>query len=424
MLDAPPRHERVYSVRELSHVLKVVLEETFPQVWVQGEISNFTRPQSGHCYFTLKDEEAQLKAVIWKTTANRVPFELHDGLSIICRGRLDLYPPRGAYQLIVDQLVPQGVGALELALRQLREKLTREGLFEQSRKRTLPRYPRRVAFVTSPTGAAVRDFLEVLRRRWRGVDVLIIPARVQGEGAARQIAQGIEIANRLRPAPDVLVVGRGGGSLEDLWAFNEEILVRAVAASKIVTVSAVGHEIDVTLCDLAADVRALTPSEAAERVVPSAEDLRNGLVSLHERMRSSLTQKMTSMQRELAFLARSAVLRRPYDRILLERQRLDEWTAKASRALWNRLQSARVQANTAAGRLDDLSPLKVLARGYSLCETMDGRLITRAGELKQGDRILNRFPHSYAVSLVESIDENASPFGPEALGPEALGPNE
>jgi exodeoxyribonuclease VII large subunit len=259
------------TVSELTARIKDMLEGSFPAVWVSGEISNFSRPQSGHCYFTLKDDIAQIRAVMWRGTALKLKFAMSDGLEVLCRGHLDVYAPRGSYQLVVDELEPKGVGALELALRKLREKLSAEGLFDPARKRPLPVFPKRIAFVTSPTGAAVRDFLEVLRRRWRGVEVLIIPARVQGDGSVTEIVAGIRAANRLKPAPDVLIVGRGGGSLEDLWSFNEEAVVRAIAASRIPTVSAVGHEIDVTLADLVADVRALTPSEAAERVVPASD---------------------------------------------------------------------------------------------------------------------------------------------------------
>ena len=260
--------------RELTGQIKGLLEGRFPAVWVSGEISNFSRPQSGHCYLTLKDDQAQIRAVMWRSAASRVRFDLHDGLEVICQGYLDVYAPRGSYQLVIQQIEPKGLGALELALRSCASDWRPKGLFDPARKRPLPRFPRRIAFVTSPTGAAVRDFLEVLRRRWRGVHVLIVPVRVQGDGARAEIAAGIELVNRLADPVDVLVVGRGGGSLEDLWAFNEEVVVRAIHASRIPVVSAVGHEIDVTLADLVADVRALTPSEAAERVVPAADELR------------------------------------------------------------------------------------------------------------------------------------------------------
>src|SRR4029078_10524663 len=227
------------SVAQLTAQIKDLVERGFPDVWVAGEISNYSRPSSGHSYFTLKDDQAQIRAVMWKGTASRVKFDLSDGLEVICHGHLDVYAPRGSYQLVVDQMQPKGIGALELALRKLRERLAAEGLFDPARKRLLPRFPREIAIVTSPTGAALRDFLEVLRRRWQGANVLILPARVQGEGAAKEIAAAIADANRLVRPIDVLVVARGGGSLEDLWAFNEEVVVRAIHASRIPVISAV-----------------------------------------------------------------------------------------------------------------------------------------------------------------------------------------
>src|SRR4029077_1511347 len=287
------------TVSQLTARIKNSLEGAFPSVWVAGEVSNFSRPQSGHSYFTLKDDQAQIRAVMWRSATGRLKFDLADGLDVICHGHIDVYAPRGSYQLVVDELQPKGVGALELALRKLREKLSAEGLFDVARKRKLPAFPRRVAFVTSPTGAAIHDFLQVLRRRWRGVDVLVIPARVQGEGAANEIVAGIRLANRVSPRPDVLVVGRGGGSLEDLWSFNEEPVVRAIAASKIPTVSAVGHEIDVTLADLVADVRALTPSEAAERIVPAAEEIGARVRAYHQRLRHAAHRRVMLLRARL-----------------------------------------------------------------------------------------------------------------------------
>ena len=274
--DSPPQQPaqpQVLSVWQLTAHIKDLLEVSFGSVWVAGEISNLARPQSGHCYLTLKDDQAQIRCALWRNAAARVRFDLHDGLEVVCRGRIDVYAPRGDYQLIIESIEPKGIGALELALRQLREKLAREGLFDPRRKRPLPPFVRRIAVVTSPTGAAIHDFLQVLGRRWRGADVIVVPTRVQGDGAAAEIAAAIALANRLPLAIDCLVVTRGGGSLEDLWAFNEEAVVRAIHASRIPVISAIGHEIDVTLADLVADVRALTPSEAAELVAPAAEDL-------------------------------------------------------------------------------------------------------------------------------------------------------
>ena len=310
-------------------------------MWVVGEISNYSRPQSGHSYFTLKDDQAQIRAVMWRSAAARLKFDLADGLDVVCHGHIDVYAPRGSYQLVVDELQPKGVGALELALRKLREKLAAEGLFDPARKRKLPAFPRRVAFVTSPTGAAIHDFLQVLRRRWRGVDVLVIPARVQGEGAAQEIVAGIRLANRVSPRPDVLIVGRGGGSLEDLWSFNEEPVVRAIAASKIPTVSAVGHEIDVTLADLVADVRALTPSEAAERIVPAAEEIGARVRAYQQRLRHAAHRRVMWLRARFDGVAAQRPFRRPFDLIHDRSRRLDELTMHGNSAVHRMLRESR-----------------------------------------------------------------------------------
>ncbi len=400
--EAAPRRERVLSVAQLTAGLKDLLESSFPAVWVAGEISNFSRPSSGHCYFTLKDDQAQIRAVVWRGAASRLKFDLHDGLEVICFGGLDVYAPRGSYQLVISKLEPQGIGALELALRKLKEKLTSEGLFDRRRKRPLPKFPRRIAFVTSPTGAAIRDFLEVLRRRWRGADVLVVPTRVQGDGAAREIAAAIERVNRLPPGIDVLVVGRGGGSLEDLWCFNEEPVVRAVAASHIPTVSAVGHEIDVTLCDLAADVRALTPSEAAELVVPSQEAIEQALGERRLRMLAALRGRVENGRRRLTMLAERRVFRRPHELIHDRAQRLDDLWLRAGRALGHRLKLDASRLVALSGKLESLSPLQTLARGYSVTQRDDGTVVRAAGDVEIGDVIRTRLATGELRSRVEA----------------------
>jgi exodeoxyribonuclease VII large subunit len=396
--------EPVLSVSQLTAGIKGTLEAAFHSVWVCGEISNFSRPQSGHCYLTLKDNAAQIRAVVWRGVASRVRIDLADGLEVICQGYLDLYPPRGSYQLVVQQILPKGEGALERALRQLREKLAAEGLFDPLRKRPLPRFPRRIAFVTSPTGAAVRDFLEVLRRRWRGVDVLIVPARVQGEGAAGEIAAGIELVNRLTRPVDVLIVGRGGGSLEDLWAFNEEVVVRAIYGSRVPVVSAVGHEIDVTLSDLVADVRALTPSEAAERVVPSTDEIGAVLMRQRQRLIVALRTRAAASRARLETLAASRVFRRPLERVQLMARSLDELSGRLTRATGHRAQTARRLLESRAAQLESLSPLGVLGRGYSVTTRMsDGRLVRKADELAHGDVIVTRFGQGQATSRIDAV---------------------
>jgi exodeoxyribonuclease VII large subunit len=393
------------TVSQLTAQIKNALEGEFPSVWVAGEISNYSRPQSGHSYFTLKDDQAQIRAVMWRGSASRLKFELADGLDVICHGRVDVYPPRGSYQLVVDELHPKGMGALELALRKLREKLSAEGLFDPARKRRLPAFPRRLAFVTSPTGAAVHDFLQVLRRRWRGVDVLVIPARVQGDGAAAEIVAGIRLAHRLSPPPDVLVVGRGGGSLEDLWAFNEEPVVRAIAASRIPTVSAVGHEIDVTLADLAADVRALTPSEAAERIVPAAEEIAARLWNHHQRLRHAVQRRVMWLRARWEGIAAQRPFRRPFDLVHDRNRRLDELSARGIAAAWRLLRDRQHRLATMAGKIESLSPLDVLARGYTITQdAQSGAVVRAADQLRIGQSIVTRFAAGEAESKVVSID--------------------
>lgn len=395
----------VLTVSQLTAIVKEMLERSLAMVWVTGEISNFSRPTSGHCYLTLKDDQAQLRAVVWRMTAARLRFDLHDGLEVVCRGHLDVYAPRGTYQLVIDEIEPKGIGALELALRQVRERLTREGLFDPARKRPLPAFARRIAVVTSPTGAALRDFLQVLARRWRGADVLVVPVRVQGEGAAQEIAAAVDQVQQLAVPVDCIVVTRGGGSLEDLWAFNEEVVVRAIHRSRVPVVSGVGHEIDVTLADLVADVRALTPSEAAELVAPSADELTHRLGQLRQRLIASANAIVSTSGRRFDALARHRVFRRPEELLADRARRLDELEGRMGRAGQVRLAAAGQRLAALAARLDALSPLAVLGRGYSLTRRLpDGQLVRSAAELQLGDHVETRFQSGVARSRVEAIE--------------------
>ncbi|MGB7344038.1 MAG: exodeoxyribonuclease VII large subunit, partial [Pirellulaceae bacterium] len=287
--------ERAISVSDLTLHIKAMVEELFPPLWVAGEISDLVRARSGHVYFTLKDDASQIRAVMWRSSAERLNFDMEDGQAVLCFGNLEVYAPRGTYQLVVRKAQPQGIGALQLAFQKLQAKLAAEGLFAAERKRPLPEFPRRIGIVTSPTGAAVRDFLQAAANRFRGVEIVVIPALVQGQGAAKSIVGAIRAAHQLQPPLDVLVVSRGGGSLEDLWCFNEEPVVRAIAESDLPTVSAVGHEIDVTLADLAADVRALTPTDAATHVLPDGRRLisayQNLSLRLHRSMRNQVADR-------------------------------------------------------------------------------------------------------------------------------------
>ena len=390
------------TVSQVTKQIQQLLEETFHSVWVVGEISNFERAHSGHCYLTLKDERAQLRAIIWSSTARRLRFELENGMEVVCSGYINVYAPRGSYQLIIQHIEPRGVGALQLAFQKLYQKLARQGLFDPQRKRPLPVLPRLIAVVTSPAGAAIRDFLQVLAKRRFGADILIFPVRVQGEGAAEEIADAIRTVNNLSVAVDCLVVTRGGGSLEDLWAFNEEVVVRAIVASRIPVISAVGHEVDVTLSDLAADVRALTPSHAAQLVSQKAEELGAELRHAGQRLRAALAATISQARSRWEAIARHSVFRRPFQRVHELAGRLDELDQRSATAIRRQLQSLRQRADDMAGRLDALSPLAVLGRGYSLTRRVsDGRLVRDASELSAGELIATRFARGEATSRVE-----------------------
>lgn len=404
---AEPKAPKVLTVGQLSELIEATLETIFPSLWVSGEVTEVTRPHSGHIYFTLRDSTAQIRAVIWRSAATRLKFRPEEGQQVICQGGLDVYPPRGTYQLVVQQIEPQGLGALQLALKQLQQRLAAEGLFDPGHKKSLPTFPRRVGFITSPTGAAVRDFLQVAARRFRGVDVLVIPAKVQGEGAAGEIARGIQLANRIRPRLDVLVVGRGGGSPEDLWCFNEEAVVRAIFASEIPVVSAVGHEIDVTLSDLAADLRAATPSEAAELVIPSTDDLTSRMAVHRRRLVTVLRGKAVAARRHLEQLASTRVLRNPRALIDDLSYRVDELDVRSTKAMRRRLTGFGERLASLASRVEGLSPLAVLGRGYSVTTDEEtGQVLTASHESVVGKRIRTRLKAGTLVSRVESIDNS------------------
>lgn len=421
-LFAAPNQASPLSVSELTAQIKAVVERSFVRVFVAGEIGDLARPASGHIYLTLKDDVAQIRGVLWRSKAERLKFDLTEGMEVLCRGTVEVYPPRGMYQLVIDQIEPQGIGALQLAFRQLHAKLAAEGLFDPARKRPLPRWVRCLALVTSPSGAAVRDFIQVLRRRWRGLSVLIVPTRVQGEGAGVEIAAAIARANRVRRPLDCLVLARGGGSADDLWAFNEEVVVRAIAASRLPVVSAVGHEIDVTLADLAADLRALTPSEAAERVVPSAEEWSAQLAQWERRLVGAARMRLTAARTRLEAAARSAVFRRPAELVRVKAQYLDELADAAARAIESCRRSAQLRLESAAARLESLSPLAVLARGYSLTQRGDdGRVVRDAADLLPGEVITTRFARGKAASRVESIEAEPAEAQPIKAGPTATG---
>lgn len=437
----------ILTVSRLTALLRGVLEENFEQLWVQGEVSNLSYPSSGHCYFTLKDSGAQLRCVMFKNAVKNLKFRLADGMALIARGRISVYDQRGEYQLICEYMEPAGIGALQTAFVQLKEKLALEGLFDEAHKTALPRFPRRIGVVTSPTGAAIHDILNVLKRRFASLEVLLCPVRVQGEGSALEIAQAITDMNRMAEV-DIIIVGRGGGSLEDLWAFNEEVVARAVYRSKIPVISAVGHETDWTICDFVADLRAPTPSAAAELVIGSAEELRNQIDSLSQRLRRSaenllsahevrleglrralhdprtmlghLQQRMDDLNCRLEAGLSAAVLRRrdrferlqaalrhnePTVKIDSLRQRIELLSVRAEGLLNQRLEAIRQVFSDNASRLEVLSPLKTLARGYAIAtHGSDEMVVTDAGSLAIGEQLLLRLHRGQTRCRVETIE--------------------
>jgi len=396
----------VLTVSALTRLLRNVLETTFPHVWVSGEISNLMRAGSGHVYLTLKDESAQLKAVIWRSTAQRLRFDLKDGLEIIAAGAIQLYEGRGQHQLVIEQLQPRGIGPLELAFRQLHQKLSAEGLFDPDRKRPLPRFPRRIALITSPSGAAVRDMIQVLTRRWPRSRIVVVPVQVQGDQAAGQIANALRTVHRI-PAVDVVICGRGGGSLEDLWAFNEEAVARAIHSCQIPVISAVGHEVDVTIADLVADRRALTPSEAAELAVPLESEVLGELARLRGQLVAALQHRARTARMRLEAVAAQRCLTRPRERLQELARRLDDQESRLKRAIRQILDRSRQQLQAQAGSLNALSPLAVLERGYSLTKRLaDGDLIRSAGSVQVGDRISTLLPDGVLISEVTDIDRD------------------
>lgn len=398
--DSQPKPQ---TVSQLSQAIKTSLNRQFSSVWVAGEISELTKASSGHIYLTLKDSRAQINAILWRSEAERLKFDVVKGMEVECRGNVDAYPQRGTYQIIIRKIRPKGVGALELAFRQLRAKLAAEGLFDPSHKQALPPLPRHIAVVTSPTGAAVRDFLQVLTRRWKNIRVTIVPAKVQGPGAAEEIAAGIRICNRMETPLDAIVVTRGGGSVEDLWSFNEEVVVRAIHQSAIPVVSGVGHEIDITLADLVADVRALTPSEAAERLVPNYEDVVATLDSTHQRLTHLVVSQIQQAHQRLAALASRTAITQPLERLRLTAMELDFLETKLNRAIDRTMEGFNAELAGIAGRLESISPLAVLARGYSLTTLESGELMRNVESVKPGDRVTTRVANGLIRSKIDEI---------------------
>ena len=400
----PQKSEKVFQVSEITLEIRDLLEENFGTIWVDGEISNFRAPSSGHFYFSLKDKSSQIRGVMFRSSNARLKFVPEDGMQVLCRGRVSLYQPRGDLQLIFDTMEPSGVGALGLAFEQLKARLEAEGLFDAGLKKPLALLPETIGIVTSPTGAAIRDIFDVLDRRMGNLHLIVAPVRVQGEGAAAEIAEAIEDLNRLG-TPDTIIVTRGGGSMEDLWAFNEEVVARAIHASAIPVLSAVGHEIDYTIADFVADVRAPTPSAAAEIVTLSRKVVEDNLGTIGQRLKISMARVLATSRQEVALL--EGRISDPMRDVMEQRQRLDEISGRMGRSAGRILNQKRLALASEGGRLDTLNPAAVLRRGYSMAWRMPEQVVVKdAGQVASGDEVAVKLHRGSLRCLVkESFDE-------------------
>lgn len=386
---AGPKDVKIYSVAEITRHIKFLIEESFPSLVVRGEVSNLSLHSSGHVYFTLKDELAQIKCVIWRSQAERMGVALEDGMKILVRGKLSLYEKGGYYQITVSGLQPEGIGELQLAFERLKKKLFAEGLFSEEHKKPIPEYPETVGIVSSPTGAAIRDIVSVIRRRMPTVQIILAPVKVQGEGAANEIAQAIEDFDRYGQA-DVLIIGRGGGSLEDLWAFNEEKVARAIYGCSTPTISAVGHEIDFTIADFVADVRAATPSAAAELAVPDKEEVLQQLANIRYTLAQNCENMIDRYRDQLKYFEERYAFRRPENIIEQFRQQTDEFERRIIRQTQHRIVSTNQTLDHLEKQLSTLNPKNTLKRGYTITR-QNNNVVQRASKLKEREPAVIEF---------------------------------
>jgi len=398
-------NENFFTVSEISRGIRTSLEHKFSNIGVLGEISNVRKPSSGHIYLTLKDKNSQLQAVVFRNSASRIKFELKDGMEVISFGSITVYEPRGQYQLIINKIEPKGIGALQLAFQQLKEKLEKEGLFDSAHKKPLPFIPQKIGIVTSPTGAAIKDILNIIDRRFANVEILIYPVKVQGEGAAQEIAEAITGLNSYSDI-DVIIAGRGGGNMEDLWAFNEEVVARSIYRSRIPIISAVGHEIDITIADLVADKRALTPSEAGELVVPRKDLLIEKIEKFKARLLQSLTGKLRLSKEKLVIIGNSYAMKQPFDRLNRWQQRLDELAQRLNLNITHALNTEREKLSGIAGKLESLSPLNVLKRGYAITTRLENsKPLRNIIDLSKGDKIKINLSKGSIISEILSVEK-------------------
>lgn len=400
-----PPDEKVYTVTALTRLIKYTLEASFPSIWVEGEISNYIHHSSGHRYLSLKDENATIKLTIWRSAGQYLKFEPEDGMKVRAFGDISVYEKGGNYQLNVKKLIPVGVGELEIAFRQLYEKLSGEGLFDLSRKKPIPPYPIKVGIVTSPTGAAIRDIIQIARRRNDIVQLILYPAQVQGKGAELSIIAGIAYFNQRRDI-DVIITGRGGGSLEDLWAFNEEALVRAIAFSSIPIVTGIGHEIDTTLSDLASDLRAPTPSAAAELVIWDKQAYISGLHEYLERLSYGLSSLLEVKKGKLNLLIGRPIFRRPESIIMSREQYLDNLKKRFATVGKILFEKQKNGLSLALSRLESLSPLAILKRGYAVVRSFPARLTVKSiSNINKDDLIETLVSDGSLIARVEKISD-------------------
>jgi exodeoxyribonuclease VII large subunit len=395
----------IYTVSEVTRIIKELIEDNLIDLWVVGEVSNYRRASSGHIYFTLKDEKAVLKAVLFKGSQGKIPFEIEDGLKVIVHGSMNVFEKRGEYQILIDFIEPEGLGALQLAFEQLKRKLEAEGLFDPSHKKKIPAFPDVIGVVTSETGAAIRDILKVISRRHSGVRIIIYPTIVQGDGAAESIASAIRKANE-RNEVDVLIVGRGGGSIEDLWSFNEEIVARALYESRIPVISAVGHEIDFTISDFVADLRAPTPSAAAELVVKNKEELIRWFRDLYLRLNGSIDRILRSKAETLARYEIDFLSQR-MNTILHEKQLiLDDLTRSLTTLMDGIISRVRGRFENAVGQLNVLSPLSTLSRGYAFITKLpENTPVFSVEDVEPENDIRSRLRDGFIFSRVKEVEK-------------------
>lgn len=401
--DLPDSRKNIYTVSQLTAEVKSLLEQNIPEIWIEGEISNFRRPSSGHLYFTLKDSQTQVKAVMYRSSASRLPFKVEDGMKVLALCKVTVYERAGQYQIMVNIMEPRGVGALQLAFEQLKKKLMKEGLFDKSHKKPVPMLPKKIGIVTSPTGAAIRDILNVINRRFSNIHLIINPVRVQGLEAPAEIAGAIDTFNDLGLV-DVILVTRGGGSIEDLWGFNEEVVARSIFRSKIPVISAVGHEIDWTISDYVADLRVPTPSAAAELVVASKDELLSKINNLQQLLTFRVKQYLSKLSNELEMLSKSWVFTQPINRIKQLQQQMDDLDFRLNQTFIRIMDQKKNRLLLLTEKLHAYSPSSIMLRGFSITTGLTAKTVLKSVKnINPGDRLKTYISDGELISTVDRV---------------------